>query len=139
MGSSSAMVAARHLPTVRRTLEHGDSLSRKFSMRREWQPFHAVVGLQQRTFSVALQATAVLVFSAVTPVRGWTIGRDANAIVQRSIDALQLDWNAAPHYNFSEQDVEKHGTKTYQILMILPLATNTYSTRSSTRGKVHGC
>lgn len=44
---------------------------------------------------------------------------DANIVMQRSVAALQLDWEVAPQYNYFKRDVEPHGTKTFQVVMIL--------------------
>lgn len=43
---------------------------------------------------------------------------DAQTIIQRSVEANQADWNAAPLYDHFERDVTPGDTKTYQILMI---------------------
>jgi hypothetical protein len=43
---------------------------------------------------------------------------DANAIIQRSVDAMHHDWQTAEHYIHLERDLEAHGSKTFQILMI---------------------
>jgi len=40
-------------------------------------------------------------------------------IIQRSVEANDRDWRAAPDYNHFEQDRTAGGTKTYQVLMIL--------------------
>jgi hypothetical protein len=48
---------------------------------------------------------------------------DPKQIVQRSVQAIEADWNLAPGYSFQERDVEsKHNAtptvKTYEVLMI---------------------
>ncbi len=49
----------------------------------------------------------------------WGANVGAGVIIERSVQALQQDWQAAPEYDNFERDVEDHGTKTYQVLMIL--------------------
>jgi len=44
---------------------------------------------------------------------------DVKSIVQRSVEANQADWRAAPEYSYFERDRENGGTKTYEVLMIL--------------------
>jgi hypothetical protein len=44
---------------------------------------------------------------------------DADGIVQRSIEALKSDWEAEPRFNYREVDASNHGSKTYQVMMIL--------------------
>jgi hypothetical protein len=43
---------------------------------------------------------------------------DANTIIQRSVDAMHRDWQSAARYIHLERDMEAHGSKTFQILMI---------------------
>lgn len=43
---------------------------------------------------------------------------DVNTIIQRSVEANDRDWKAAPQYNYFERDRVGDGTKTYQVLMI---------------------
>lgn len=43
----------------------------------------------------------------------------ATTIIQRSVQAIQKDWQALPQYDKFERDLDNHGSKTYQILMIL--------------------
>ena len=44
---------------------------------------------------------------------------DAQAIVARSVEVGNADWNAAPSYDFTEQDRLRDGTATYRVMMIL--------------------
>lgn len=44
---------------------------------------------------------------------------DAKSAIQRSVEAIQRDWNASPDYDHIERDRDKNGSKTYQVLMIL--------------------
>ncbi len=43
---------------------------------------------------------------------------DATTIIQRSVDAMHRDWQTSEHYTHLERDLESHGSKTFQILMI---------------------
>ncbi len=60
-----------------------------------------------------------LLIAGLFPIRGVAQEPDASTIVQRSVVALRTDWKAAPRYNYCERDVEEHGAKTYQVMMIL--------------------
>ena len=57
----------------------------------------------------------------LSPLRGWT-AESVNDIVQRSVQAQNADWAAAPQFNFVERDVVTKGgnrtVKTYRTLMI---------------------
>jgi hypothetical protein len=44
---------------------------------------------------------------------------DVEAIVQRSVQANNNDWQAAPAYSYFERDVQGGGTRTYEVTMIL--------------------
>jgi hypothetical protein len=44
---------------------------------------------------------------------------DANTIIQRSVEVLKRDWQAAPEYDYFERDLEHHEFRTYQVMMIL--------------------
>ena len=45
--------------------------------------------------------------------------QDVHNIVQRSVEANQRDWEAAPQFEYTEQDCHRDGQKTYEELMIL--------------------
>jgi len=45
--------------------------------------------------------------------------RDVPAIIQRSVEVNNNDWNAAPDYDYYLRDRKDEGTKTYEVLMIL--------------------
>lgn len=45
--------------------------------------------------------------------------KDANAIVQRSVEANKRDWEAVPKFDCWERDRTSEGTKTYEDTMIL--------------------
>ncbi|HEY4084449.1 MAG TPA: hypothetical protein VGM43_00865 [Bryobacteraceae bacterium] len=61
--------------------------------------------------TIALPASAA---SASAPSKS----PDATTIIQRSVDAMHRDWQASEHYNHLERDLEAHGSKTFEILMI---------------------
>jgi hypothetical protein len=44
---------------------------------------------------------------------------DVEAIVQRSVQANNNDWQAAPAYSYFERDVQGGRTRTYEVTMIL--------------------
>lgn len=44
---------------------------------------------------------------------------DTQTILKRSVQANQADWEAAPQYDFTEQDDAGTGSRTYRVLMIL--------------------
>jgi hypothetical protein len=44
--------------------------------------------------------------------------QDAATIIQRSAQANQRDWTAAPHFDNSERDRNKDGDKTYAVTML---------------------
>ena len=58
---------------------------------------------------------AALLFAA-TPVAP---SPDVHAIMQQSLAATRMDWNAAPGYSFHELDRHNGGSKTYAVSMIL--------------------
>ncbi len=43
---------------------------------------------------------------------------DPATIIQRSVEAMRRDWQASSQYVHLERDLEQHGSKTYQVLMI---------------------
>jgi hypothetical protein len=43
---------------------------------------------------------------------------DAQTIIQRSVEANEQDWNAAPLYDFTERDVSPGGSRSYEVMMI---------------------
>jgi hypothetical protein len=45
-------------------------------------------------------------------------GADVAGIVQRSAQANDRDWAAAPGFSYRECDKTEHGTRTYQVLMV---------------------
>jgi hypothetical protein len=62
----------------------------------------------------------------------------ASEIVARSVANTKADWQAAPHYDFTERDVEiKHGrgVKTYRVMMI---DGSPYNKLISVNGKLLG-
>lgn len=61
--------------------------------------------------------TLVLVF-CVSAVCGSVGQNNADAIIQRSVEANKRDWEAAPKFDCSERDRTHDGVKTYQDTMI---------------------
>ncbi|MGA8273375.1 MAG: hypothetical protein WB919_17565, partial [Candidatus Sulfotelmatobacter sp.] len=47
-----------------------------------------------------------------------TVRKNADAIVQRSVEANKRDWEAAPGFDYCERDVGRTETKTYEDIMI---------------------
>src|SRR6185437_7581283 len=63
---------------------------------------------------------------------GPTKAPDATTIIQRSVDAMHRDWQASENYVHLERDLESHGSKTFQILMI---EGSTYQKLTAINGK----
>jgi len=61
---------------------------------------------------------AIVPTSSAAPEPAPAKAPDATTIIQRSVDAMHRDWQASEHYVHLERDLEGHGSKTYQILMI---------------------
>lgn len=49
---------------------------------------------------------------------GSAAGLDAQTIIQRSVEANQRDWQAAPEYSYSETIRTAKGVKTYEVTML---------------------
>jgi hypothetical protein len=60
-----------------------------------------------------------LVLSSFLPAATLPTEPGANTIVQRSVEALKLDWQAEPRYNYLERDVKNHESRTWRVMMIL--------------------
>jgi hypothetical protein len=43
---------------------------------------------------------------------------DAKEIIQKSVQANQRDFEADPHYNYKERDLDRKGDRTFQVTMI---------------------
>ncbi len=70
----------------------------------------------KHTFAPACIAILVVSFAGFTTAQQL----DANAIIQRSVEANQTDWKANPEYDWTERDLQPGGgTKTFQEFMIL--------------------
>ena len=78
-----------------------------------------VAGKMKLAVCVALCCGINLLPGGLFPMRAANAQPDATTIIQRSLVALRADWEAAPQYSYYERDVEDHGTKTYEIMMIL--------------------
>ena len=55
----------------------------------------------------------------VIPACAFATDPDADTIIRRSGEAIRSDWQAAPRFNYLERDLERQGTRTYQVTMIL--------------------
>jgi len=66
------------------------------------------------------EGCAILLFCLAIPLIafGSLPGPDVQNIVERSVTATNRDWEAAPRYDFTEQDREDTTTKTFRVLMI---------------------
>lgn len=57
----------------------------------------------------------------VVTVCGWAVAqnraaqKDVSAIIQKSVEANDRDWNADPSFDYLERDRSPEGTKTYQV------------------------
>ena len=66
----------------------------------------------------ASHAKAVLL-SLVALCCGGLVAQDnVSAIIQKSVEANNRDWDADPQFSYSETDREKGGTKTYEVTML---------------------
>jgi hypothetical protein len=45
--------------------------------------------------------------------------QDVTSIIQKSVEANNRDWDADPDYDYVERDRDAHGSKTYEVTMIL--------------------
>ncbi|PYX54285.1 MAG: hypothetical protein DMG76_22350 [Acidobacteria bacterium] len=51
---------------------------------------------------------------------GWSVAQNnVNAIIQRSVEPNQRDWDTAPQFDYFERDRGNSGSKTYEEIMIL--------------------
>jgi hypothetical protein len=60
-----------------------------------------------------------LPFLVVLSYPGASVQIDVPTIIQRSVQANDADWNAAPAYDCFERDQGQRQTKTYEEIMIL--------------------
>ncbi|MGC2659727.1 MAG: hypothetical protein WA324_17345 [Bryobacteraceae bacterium] len=56
--------------------------------------------------------------AAIALLSGLCVAADVTEIIQRSVKAIQRDFEAAPNYNYKETDRTGTQTKTYQVTMI---------------------
>lgn len=71
-----------------------------------------------RTRSALKTVICLLMFVPVLSAAGSPQPLDAETIIQKSVRANQLDFDAAPDYAYDERDKTDQGTKTYRVLMI---------------------
>jgi hypothetical protein len=64
-------------------------------------------------------AFAALFLSSLPTANASSTQPNADTVVQHSIEALKSDWRVEPKYNYRELDVTSHGSRSYQVLMIL--------------------
>jgi hypothetical protein len=75
---------------------------------------------RQQLVSVFGAITSVVIATLqIVPAGGFAGALDANTIIQRSVQVVRWDWQVAPRFNYIERDVVDHGTRTYQVTMIL--------------------
>jgi len=78
---------------------------------------------QPNTHQHRLRRTLLCILAALA-LNSWgevpsQVQPDARAIIQRSVQANETDWKAAPSYNYLERDLQPDGgTKTYQVMMV---------------------
>lgn len=65
-----------------------------------------------RVFAGLLLFSAASLWPASSPI-------NVKAIIERSVEANQRDWQAAPEYDYIERDQTVDGTRSYQVSMIL--------------------
>jgi hypothetical protein len=58
---------------------------------------------------------ALLLVLGQVPIFGQA---NVETIIQRSVEANQRDWDADPQFDYTEQDREKGGSKTYEVTML---------------------
>lgn len=81
--------------------------------------------LKETGFTVELRRAArnrgCLFTLLIVLISQWATAQnyDVAAIIQKSVEANDRDWNAAPQYDCVERDRDEHGTKTYQVTTIL--------------------
>lgn len=71
-----------------------------------------------RTRSGLKTVICLLMFVPVLSAAGSPQPLDVETIIQKSVRANQLDFDAAPDYAYDERDKTDQGTKTYRVLMI---------------------
>lgn len=64
--------------------------------------------------------TSVLGLLAILTLASASFAKQENvqSIIQRSLEANERDWNAAPQFDHLETDKDKEGTKTYLVTML---------------------
>src|SRR5947199_6506770 len=51
---------------------------------------------------------------------GWAVAQESvTSILQKSVEANDRDWKAAPQYDYFERDRDPQGTKTYSVTNVL--------------------
>lgn len=65
-----------------------------------------------------LGANSIRGVLCVVPALAWSAPPDVQTIIQKSVVAIQRDFQLAPEYNHKERDRTSAGSKTYQVTMI---------------------
>jgi hypothetical protein len=76
---------------------------------------------KELTTRVTFRSTlcGLLLLSSFVLVAALPVQPDASTIVQRSVEALKLDWQAEHRYDYRERDVKGRGSRTYRVMMVL--------------------
>lgn len=61
----------------------------------------------------------IVTLAAIASLAGATSPASVRAIIQRSVEANNRDWQAAPEYSYCERDRTPGGTRAYSVTMIL--------------------
>lgn len=75
--------------------------------------------VKQLIGSCSLCGFILCIVTCVILSSGQAPAQDAHTIIQRSVEANQRDWEAAPQFDYFEQDCGHDGTKTYEEIMVL--------------------
>src|SRR4051794_29275802 len=76
-------------------------------------------GLELRHIARISNPTAGLALT-IFLICGWAVAQESVAsILQKSVEANDRDWKAAPQYDYFERDRDPRGTKTYSVTNVL--------------------
>jgi hypothetical protein len=70
--------------------------------------------ISTNSFINAIRAFTVVLFCSIAG----SAGDNVATIIQRSVQANNRDWDAAPQFDYSERDQGPEGTKTYAVTML---------------------
>jgi hypothetical protein len=77
-----------------------------------------VAGRRNGSIDAALRRFAIVGYTVLWPFLVLGAQPDLLSIIQKSVAANQMDWNAALNYSFQETDRDKGSSKTYQVEMV---------------------